>query len=82
MPTTVHIPDTLLQAVDRRAKELGTSRNRLIIKALEESLRHQPEWPAGFFERLKARNPDDVTAVGEMLDHIRQGRRSKGPPRL
>ncbi|MGH9199830.1 MAG: ribbon-helix-helix protein, CopG family [Vicinamibacterales bacterium] len=33
MPTTVHIPDPLLKSVDRRAKALGISRNRLVVRA-------------------------------------------------
>ena len=33
MPTTVHIPPTLLKSVDHRAKALGVSRNRLIVWA-------------------------------------------------
>jgi hypothetical protein len=36
MPTTVHIPDPLLNSVDRRAKALGISRNRLVVRALDE----------------------------------------------
>lgn len=82
MPTTVHIPDALLEALDRRAKELGTSRNRLIVRAVEESLRHQPEWPAEFLRRLKSRDPDHEGAVDEMLAQILKNRRSKGPPSL
>jgi predicted transcriptional regulator len=82
MPTTVHIPDALLEALDRRAKELGTSRNRLIVEAVERSLRHGSEWPAGFIERLKAADPDQAAAVDEMLAHILKNRRSKGPPSL
>lgn len=82
MPTTVHIPTDLLKRLDERAREQGTSRNRLIIQAVEESLRSRTDWPPGFFERLKARDPDDVAAVDEMMDHIRKSRRSKGPPKL
>lgn len=82
MATTVHIRADLLERLDRRAREQGTSRNRLIVQAVEESLRSQTEWPPGFFERLKARDPEDVAAVDEMLDHIRKSRRSKGPPKL
>ena len=38
MATTVHIPDQLLKSVDRRAKALGISRNRLVVRALEATL--------------------------------------------
>ena len=40
MPTTVHIPDPLLKSVDRRAKALGISRNRLVVRALEQAVSH------------------------------------------
>lgn len=33
MPTTVHIPEALLKSVDRRARALGVSRNRLIVRS-------------------------------------------------
>jgi hypothetical protein len=32
MATAVHIPDPLLKSVDRRAKALGISRNRLVVR--------------------------------------------------
>jgi metal-responsive CopG/Arc/MetJ family transcriptional regulator len=38
MPTTVHIPAALLNSVDRRANALGVSRNRLIVRALEQAV--------------------------------------------
>jgi metal-responsive CopG/Arc/MetJ family transcriptional regulator len=38
MPITVHIPAALLKSVDRRAKALGVSRNRLIVRALEQAV--------------------------------------------
>ena len=82
MPTTVHIPDDHLVALDRRAKELGISRNRLIVKAVEQSLRHDSEWPAEFLRQLRTRDPEHDGAVDEMLEHILKNRRSKGPPSL
>jgi predicted transcriptional regulator len=82
MPTTVHIPPELLERLDQKAREQGMSRNRLIVQAVEESLRSPTGWPPGFFERVKARDPEDAAAVDEMLDHIRKSRRSKGPPKL
>jgi hypothetical protein len=36
VPTTIHIPDVLLERVDTRAKTLGISRNRLILEACGE----------------------------------------------
>jgi hypothetical protein len=82
MPTTVHIPADLLDRLDRRAKELGMSRNRLIVDAVERSLQHGAEWPPGFIEQLKTGDPDYAGAVDDMLTHILKNRRSKGPPAL
>jgi hypothetical protein len=82
MPTSVHIPKPLLDAVDRRARALKVSRNRLIVKALEREIAGRPGWSPGFFERL--RDPDSATAAAadEMLAIIRANRRSKEPRRL
>ncbi len=79
MPTTVHIPDRLLTALDQRAEALGVSRNRLIVQAVEQSLCNQTEWPAGFFERFSNVDPEVADAVDEMLQHIIANRRSKPP---
>lgn len=82
MPTSVHLPKPLLEAVDRRAKALRMSRNRLIVRALERELANSSEWSSGFFEQLA--RTDDATreAVDGLLDQIRQRRSSKEPPRL
>ena len=48
MPTTVHVPAALLKSVDRRAKALGVSRNRLIIRALEQALSQRSGWAPEF----------------------------------
>jgi predicted transcriptional regulator len=79
MPTSVHIPDKLLQQADRRAKSLGISRNRLIVRALERELQSDSSWPAGFFEKLRAVDDETVQAVDEMMAAVRRGRRSKSP---
>ena len=79
MATTVHIPDELLAALDRRATELGTSRNRLIIRAVEQSLREPAAWPPELLARLRTVTPDQAKAVDEMMAHILKNRRSKPP---
>jgi predicted DNA-binding protein len=38
MPTTVHLPPELIERVDRRARELGVSRNLYIRRALERAI--------------------------------------------
>jgi hypothetical protein len=82
MPTSVHIPKPLLVAVDRRARALKISRNRLIIQALEREVKGGADWSPDFFERLEDAEPELAATVERMLGEIRQGRRSKGPVRL
>lgn len=82
MSTSIHIPPPLLEAAGRRARGLGISRNRLIVRALERELAQGAAWSEGFFERLAAVTPETVRAVDEMLGAIRSARRSKGPPQL
>lgn len=79
MPTSVHLPKPLLDAVDRRARALRISRNRLIVRALERELDAGGDWSPGFFERLEEPGDEVSASVDEMLDHVRRSRRSKGP---
>ena len=79
MPTTVHIPDALLKSVDRRAKALGISRNRLIIRALEQAARERPGWAPEFLERLRNVDHETSAAVDELLVAVKDARRSKEP---
>lgn len=76
MPTSVHLPDKLLQAVDRKAKALRISRNQLVVRALQREL-EDSEWSPGFFEKLAKTDEDIGPAVDEMMNSIRKGRRSK-----
>jgi hypothetical protein len=82
MPTSVHIPKPLLQAVDRRARALKVSRNKLILQALEREVTAGADWPAGFFEKLGGAEPELVSAVDEMTQAIQANRRSKVPTKL
>ena len=82
MATSIHIPPLLLTAIDRRARRLKLSRNRLIIRALERELAAGSDWSPGFFERLRDGDEGLATAVDDMLAVIRVGRRSKAPPKL
>lgn len=43
MATSVHLPKPLMDAVDRPARALKISRNRLIVKALERELANTSE---------------------------------------
>jgi predicted transcriptional regulator len=82
MPTTVHIPAALLKSVDRRAKALRVSRNRLIVKALEQAVNQRAAWAPEFLERLRDVDDDTVRAVDELLDDVKEARRSKPPREL
>jgi hypothetical protein len=82
MATSVHIPKPLLDAVDRRARALKMSRNKLIVQALERELTGGADWPEGFFDRLETVDSAVVKAVDQMRSAIASNRRSKGPPKL
>jgi predicted transcriptional regulator len=77
MPTTVHIPPALLKSVDRRAKALGVSRNRLIVQALEHEISQRSTWSAGFLDRLRNADRETSSAVDEMLAAVKHARPSK-----
>lgn len=79
MATTVHIPDPLLKSVDRRAKALGISRNRLVVRALEQAVSVRSSWAPEFLQRLRHVDRDTSAAVDELLIAVTQARRSKEP---
>jgi predicted transcriptional regulator len=79
MATSVHIPKPLLASLDRRARSLRVSRNRIIVGAIEKALSNDGGWSDGFFERLAAPDPTLVGAVDEMLVGIQRARGSKAP---
>lgn len=82
MPTTVHIPVALLEAVDRRAKALRLSRSRLIVRALEREVSEPSGWSPEFLDRLRNVDADTAEAVDELLATVRDARRSKRPREL
>lgn len=82
MATSIHIPKPLLEAVDRKARALKISRNRLIVRALERELRPGADWSPGFFEQLSAVDSETTAAVDELLAAVRQARTSKPPRHL
>ena len=79
MPTTVHIPALLLKSVDRRAKALGVSRNRLIVRALEQAVSQRSRWTPELLERLRNVDSETSAAVDDLLATVKQARRSKEP---
>ena len=82
VPTSVHIPARLLAALDRRARALGVSRNRVIVRALERELDSGVEWSPGFFEALAEVERGDGEAIDELVADVRARRTTKGPPKL
>ena len=82
MATSVHLPQPLLDAVDRKAKALRISRNQLVVRALERELRDDAEWSAGFLARLSEQDPETAEAVDDLVADIRKARRSKAARRL
>ena len=79
MPTTVHIPPALLKSVDRRAKALGVSRNRLVIRALEQAVSERSGWAPEFLDQLRHVDRETSAAVDDLLAAVTQARRSKEP---
>jgi metal-responsive CopG/Arc/MetJ family transcriptional regulator len=82
MPTSVHLPAELLEAVDQRARALKISRNQLVVRALEREVRGGNEWSPGFFEALSSTGPELTRDVDELLSHVRHARHSKPARRL
>jgi hypothetical protein len=66
--------------VDRKARTLKISRNRLIVRALERELASGSDWSPGFFEQLRIVDSATVEAVDDLLASVRQARTAK-PPR-
>lgn len=82
MPTTVHVPPPLLKAVDRRARALGLSRNKLIVRALERAVADRSTWEPEFLQRLRQVDPAVSRALDALVDDVRTRRRSKRAPAL
>jgi len=82
MPTSVHLPTELLEAVDKRARALKISRNQLVVRALEREVRGGNDWSPGFFETLASSSPELTKDVDDLLAHVRQTRHSKSARRL
>lgn len=84
MSTTVHLPPQLLAMVDRRALDLGVSRNRYIVRALESVVVTETRWSAAFVAELAAARADSEgrRALADLRAAVAAGRTRKGPPAL
>jgi hypothetical protein len=78
--TSIHLPQPLRDAVDRRAGRLGISRNRLIISVLEREVGRDAHWSAGFLERLSDIDPEEAREIEEALRSIGRSN-APGTPR-
>ena len=79
MATTFHIPDNLLKAVDKRAREQKLSRNRFVIRALKKALEREDSWSPQFLDVLEDVDDSVAEAVDDMLEAIESRRSSKEP---
>ncbi len=84
MSTTVHLPPRLLESVDDRAGELGMSRNRYIIRAIERTLDAETRWSPRFVEEIAAARSDQEgrQVLEGMRAAIAAKRTRKAPPEL
>lgn len=84
MSTTIHVPPKLLESVDRRARELGLSRNRYICRALERTVEEETGWSSRLRQELAAARED--VEVQHLLEELRAAvaadRTRKPPPEL
>jgi hypothetical protein len=67
--------------VDRKARALGISRNRLIVRALERELTEARAWSEAFLTALRTPDPDVIEAAETFSEVVRR-RKSRRPPRL
>ena len=81
MPTTVHVPKPLLAAVDRRARALKISRNRLVVHALQREVDDRG-WSPGFLDRLTTLDAKAKTEFRKSMRVVQSRRRSKRSPVL
>lgn len=79
--TSVHLPDELVERLDKLAQESGRSRNRVIVEACEAYLtRARREWPDDFFTHPRLTPSDERTlqsSLAEWLETIQSSRRNR-----
>ena len=78
MPTSIHLPKSLRDAVDRRARRLGLSRNRLIVTVLQKEVGRDSQWSPGFLTRLTDIGPEESGAIDDLLRTIQTSRTGGG----
>lgn len=80
--TSLHLPKELLERLNRRAKALRTSRNRVIVDALERGLNDSDEWSPEFLEALAELTPSEKTLddARELSEQAVSSRTRKAAP--
>ena len=66
--TSIHLPESLLEELDRLAAERGVSRNRLIVESCRRVVEERSCWPGELFSN------DHLTE--QDLKELRQGERA------
>ena len=83
MTTTVHLPQELLERVDRRAKSLKLSRSQFVRRALDHAVAYETQWTDAFTGALRAAEHDEDGRRGvDEIMHAVARRSRKAPPRL
>lgn len=79
--TSVHLPEELIERLDRLARESGRSRNRVILEACRAYLAGAREdWPDDFFSGHRLARSDAIMLRGsleEWLETIQSSRRNR-----
>ena len=78
--TSVHLPDSLLEELDRLAAERGVSRNRVIVESCRRLLEESKVWPEGLFTNDHL-SKDELAELRrseeDFLEGILESRRSR-----
>lgn len=80
-PTTIHLPASVLAAVDESARAQGISRGRYIARAVQQALAAERGWRPEVLRAFQSGPTDDEDreTVEEMLATIAAGRTRKAP---
>ncbi|HXV64531.1 MAG TPA: ribbon-helix-helix domain-containing protein [Vicinamibacteria bacterium] len=80
--TSVHLPDELVERLDKIARESGRSRNRVIVEACEAYLAEAREqWPEDFYSSDRLPPSDEKAlrdSLAKWLESIQSSRRNRG----
>jgi len=79
--TGVHLPEELIERLDRLARESDRSRNRVILEACEAYLAGaRKEWPDDFFSNMRFARSDVKIfqkSLEEWLETLQSSRRNR-----